>query len=107
MFSPQRRILNWQNMRCLAPVVLLKPCVGYNYLTGALGKGGPVGPGPLPRRGDLGDVQFILQEVSHPPLTPYLQAWLWCDSLPSFSNQVHDAQRITGLGSRDAVCSVP
>ena len=34
--------------------------------SGALGKGGAVGPGPLPRRGDLGDVQYILQEASSP-----------------------------------------
>jgi hypothetical protein len=32
-------------------------------VAGALGKGGPVGPGSLPRKGNLGDIQFILQEV--------------------------------------------
>lgn len=30
---------------------------------GALNKAGPIGPGPLPRRGNLGDVKYILQEV--------------------------------------------
>lgn len=30
---------------------------------GALNKTGPIGPGPLPRRGNLGDVKYILQEV--------------------------------------------
>ncbi|CAL8471306.1 g10848 [Coccomyxa elongata] len=32
-------------------------------LKGAINRGGPIGPGPLPRRGDLGDVKYILQEV--------------------------------------------
>ena len=33
---------------------------------GTAGRGGPIGPGKLPRRGDLGDIQYILQEVLHP-----------------------------------------
>ena len=32
--------------------------------SGAIGKAGTVGPGPLPRRKDLGDVQYIVQEVA-------------------------------------------
>ena len=32
---------------------------------GTAGRGGPIGPGKLPRRGDLGDVKYILQEVGH------------------------------------------
>ncbi len=33
------------------------------WLAGTAGRGGTIGPGKLPRRGDLGDVKYILQEV--------------------------------------------
>ena len=49
---------------------------------GTAGRGGTIGPGKLPRRGDLGDVKYILQEVcTLGSVAPSLHDHAVCESL--------------------------